>query len=513
MPGWHHESSPGWFSATFKCTPITQMIIDMLVLPEMRRNVTEKMPLPQRYPALTAPLSFDDPPEIELLKYDTIGLYFSCVSCLVPVLVPSYFLDILLSDTNGMLSNAVAACVVNSRCKHLNMEGIVYGRAELGGMFLERAHNQLQDALFDEEEPTLEIAATLHLLSASYMSRFDLRNAKLMSDLAWRMINQLRMPCFDKYDKDKNDSTAMIRAETWRRLFYSIRAFELNKCELQINTASLESIVWASRDVGCPEPLPDEANDPVTRASIEVYQCIVSLKTWSRINAITVDEQILRSKLCCSTVEKILVSNLESIQRHIMEFWYRIPEKYRFTDIPIGEDLDMDRVRQCTDPKVLYLNIFYYRCWLHLEMRFMTPPETTDMTSTSLARTDRERCILIVSYACDAVATLTLALHRLKPCVTETHHIAIVADVLLMLTKSTNKEIRERAQAGLHTLMFVLSDSTGAFDRTQMEKPALWSHSLYVVNLKQVVETYFESYISSLRNDISRWPDLQPNKT
>lgn len=416
----------------------------------------------------TSPLQFDDDDSsMTQIKRRFINAYFSCGCYIKPILVRPYFLPLLLDNPHSMLANAIIAIVAFGICNHISIIDLPISRKMLGAACMEKAYTQLRDALFDQE-PGLETLATLRCLAGCHLLLLKSDDARKFTSLAWRMALQLKdtyLGTLKSIERDHSSvyvTTSMkARAETWRRLFYDIRYIELNLCMMYEGEADFSSLVLSAKHIGCPIVLDIEQTDPASSRKVEAYRYLIALSMLpggSPASEWTTREEIVGYRLYAGVIDKVSCADIEHIEGHLVDFWMRLPRDYVLADSPLMAVLDMNRVRECNNPDVLYLNEIYYLYWTLLEMRFMATPSTADLSTTSLGRYDGERALLIVSVCCDALTKVALALYEIMPCALDIHWLVLIADLLVKLKDVADPDVKSRAQQNLQWTLRMLGN-------------------------------------------------------
>lgn len=468
----------------------------------------------------TSPLQFaDDDCSITQIKRRFINAYFSCGCYIKPILVRPYFLPLLLDNPHSMLANAIIAIVAFGICNHISIVDLPISRKMLGAACMEKAYTQLRDALFDQE-PELETLATLRCLAGCHLLLLKSDDARKFTSLAWRMALQLK----DTYlgtlkNIERNHSSLYVttsmkaRAETWRRLFYDIRYIELNLCMMYEGEADFSSLVLSAKHIGCPIVLDMEQTDPTSSRKVEAYRYLIALSmlpgAGSPASEWTTREEIVGYRLYAGVIDKVSCADIEHIEGHLVDFWMRLPRDYVLADAPLMEVLDMNRVRECNNPDVLYLNEIYYLYWTLLEMRFMATPSTADLSTTSLGRFDGERALLIVSVCCDALTKVALALYEIMPCALDIHWLVLIADLLVKLKDVADPDVKSRAQQNLQWILRMLSNFMIPFGqpypppmapiRQQYHHPSSpWMPVAFYTEIQRLIAVYFAKQMTQI---------------
>lgn len=388
---------------------------------------------------------------IKLHFYDS---FFNCFGLIHPVLVRPYYQHTLRNRPDSMLTTAIAAFIGYSQCQHVHVDGmtLMYRRA-MAESFRQEARQLLEDSMF-EQEPDIEMMGTLVLLGQCSLILLRNSEARLTISMAWRMALELRHKYMEILDADPNtvDWILLAEAESWRRMFYMIRFLEISLHIIHDGRANISDDLLHD-NVGYPVLLPCEQQDPVIRESILLYQQVVRMNECHIFTK--VDETGYR--LMAGTVQSVRCTDIEHLENQMIAFWRSMPPEYKLSDGPM-EYLDRNRIQQCRDYHVLYLNKLYYSTWLSLEARVMHAPEETNLMGASLNRIDGERALLIVSICTDALARIFQELHDTLPCIVELHLVLVASDAMKMLRNSPNAGIRARATDNLHATLRVLKN-------------------------------------------------------
>ncbi|KAI9314257.1 hypothetical protein BX666DRAFT_1842823, partial [Dichotomocladium elegans] len=402
-------------------------------------------------------------PSRSFIKLQFYDAYFHCFGLIYPIFVLPHQFLYLRDRPDSMLTTAIAAFIGFSQCQHINIEGMsILDRQAISESFRQEAREMLEEALFDME-PNLETLGTLKFLGQTALILLRNNEARALIGMAWRMSMLLR----DKYldvlrNQDFADEGLIIEAESWRRMYYKIRYLELNLRIIQDGRQNISEAILCD-GIGPPLILPSEEKDPHTVNSLLLFQQIV------RLNECNLNTQIdsVGYQLMAGTADFVSCTDLERLENQMLSFWRSLPSEFKLSESPI-EYLEHNRVWQCHDYHVLYLNKLYYAWWLGFETRVMQIPEQASLTGASLGRIDGERALVIVSICSDALAKIFEALHRILPCVVESHWVLIAADACKMLRSSQNADIRVRAIGNLRSCLRVLSSLIGITSPTDM---------------------------------------------
>ncbi|KAI9320486.1 hypothetical protein BX666DRAFT_1852450 [Dichotomocladium elegans] len=429
----------------------------------------------------------DNGPAITRVKRGIIHTYFSCTLYFTPLLVQPYFLDYLLMNPHSMLANAVVTFVSHGPCEHVSIAIPNLSRGAFAAMMFEKTYSQLREVLFEDE--SLDTMITVWYLASCLMTNLRMDEARVLMTLAWQMAIQLKatyVPILEKSDWD--DPVSLARAETWRRLFYQIRYIELSLASMQDNSLDIYQFTAASKKVGSPVVLPSEKVDGALSRAVDIYRHLIALSMLLGGFDKTTREEIVGQNLYAGIIDNVSQVDIAIIEQRLIEYWISLPRAYVLADQPIMSTLDMNRIRDCKLPSVLYLNMMYYLYWIVIHMRLMSPPETADLTGASLGRLDGDHALVIVSVCCDAVAKLALVLFEKEPCVNDIHWVMIVADLLLLLRNAANNTIRARAEQNLRWIMVVLSNIVDRFNRPNTSTVI---PSTYYGEIKSIVTQHF----------------------
>ncbi|KAI8390093.1 hypothetical protein BD560DRAFT_379893 [Blakeslea trispora] len=386
------------------------------------------------------------------IKQQLIRSYFQCQGLLSPLFCQPYYLPLFESNPSSMTASAMAAFIAYSQCRHVMIISPPLTREGLAEIFRQEAKNQLEDVLF-EEEPNLMIAATLMLLAQSAMILLFNSEARTYVNMAWRMVCQLR----DKYIHIVQNITSqtpvtpeIAEAESWRRMYYTIRYLEVYMYMSYDGLCDFSSILYEN-GIGSPTLLANEINNQEIKDAVQVFYHVVRLHN----SQMSVQANELKWELLAGTRASVLVSDIEHLENQLLSFWKSLPPDLRLSESPL-EYLQTDRIQQCQNPYAIYLNQLYYAYWLALETRVMQSPGGTDLMGANMERFDGDRALLIVSVCCDAIAKIFYVLYCRLPCTVELHWLLIASDAMSMLKKAKNPHIRARAQNNLYLTLKVL---------------------------------------------------------
>ncbi|KAI9019380.1 hypothetical protein CLU79DRAFT_818161 [Phycomyces nitens] len=390
-----------------------------------------------------------------------IDIYFSCYGMLNPILIHYHYYNYLRSNPNSLLSTAVAAFVGYSQCRHGPKMFGAYSREELSESFRKEGQELMRDALFDElEGPTLETTFAIALLSFVSVLKTNMQEARLYSSTSWRMVVQLK----DKYGYilnlplseaiEKVGTLEVIKAETWRRMFYLIRYVEVYLYMMLDNLNDFSNIIFPL-EIGHPTPLPYEMADPTIYDAVKVYCDYVRLISVSRIYEDGKSTAVISYRLQSGSLNVIPSNAVEMIENQLFEFWNSLSPSHRVSDQPMSY-IQTDHIHQCVNTRVLYLNVVYYVQWLNLQTRIMDPPKYCDLSHASLGCIDGKRALIIVSMSSDAIVKLLHVLHFRLPCAVDPHLLILAIDAMVILKSSPNRDIRDRADQGLKQALKIL---------------------------------------------------------
>lgn len=410
------------------------------------------------------------------IKRKLVQCYFSCLGLNNPVFSIPYFLPLLESNPNSLMATAISAFIAYSQCRHVMQMPYPLTRQGIAESFRQEAKDLLEDMLF-EEEPSVILAGSLMLLSQCALITLQNVEARLYMNLAWRMVLQLK----EKYvgivqglTSDTPVTPEIATAESWRRLFYSVRYLEVNLYMIYDGLADFSSILFDS-GIGYPTVLATEKGNKEYSNSVLSSHHIVRLHNCQMTT--NVDE--LKYQLYAGNLESIPISDIEKVENQLINFWRNLPIEFRLSDSPL-EYLQTDRIQQCENPHAIYLNQLYYAYWLALETRLMKSPSTTDLLGANMERFDGDRALLIVSVCCDAISKIFNVLFCRLPCTVELHWLLIASDAMAMLKNAANSHIKSRAQKNLRTTLRVLKDRVQhvSKDPTNDDEYQLWKSML-----------------------------------
>ncbi|KAI8059421.1 uncharacterized protein B0P05DRAFT_574909 [Gilbertella persicaria] len=386
------------------------------------------------------------------IKKQLIRSYFQCHGLLSPLFCQPYYLPYFESQPSSMVASGMAAFIAYSQCRHVMVIPPPLTRQGLAESFRQEAKEKLHEVLF-EEEPNLLMAGTLMLLAQSSMIMLLNSEARLYTNMAWRMVCQLK----DKYIDIVRDITPqtpvtpqIAEAESWRRMYYTVRYLEVYLYMSYDGLCDFSSILYEN-GIGSPTLLANEIDNKDIKDAVLVFYHVVRLHN----SQMSVQANELKWQLFAGTRESVLVSDIEHLENQLISFWKSLPVEFRLSDSPL-EYLQSDRIQQCENKYAIYLNQLYYAYWLALETRLMKAPGATDLLGANMERFDGDRALLIVSVCCDAIAKIFHILYCRLPCSVELHWLLIASDAMAMLKKAKNPHIRQRAQNNLRVTLNVL---------------------------------------------------------
>ncbi|KAI9022145.1 hypothetical protein CLU79DRAFT_751391 [Phycomyces nitens] len=380
-------------------------------------------------------------------KVHLIDAYFSCAGMINPVFVKAYYRPYLARNPNGMLASAIAGFAGYSQCRHVNLERFEYPRQELAESFRKEGRESLEEVLFDNE-PEIETAATLMLIGQCALIMLKNQEARTCIGMAWRMVADLKPRYYPLLGHPDNDLSA--RAEAWRRLFYTVRFLEQNMLMLYdgINDISCLAI---HPTIGYPTILPCEENDPEVVNAVNVYHHT------ARMGDCHISTQLdaVGYKLFAGYLDQVSFHAVQRLESTLFSFWYSLPSHFHLSEQPM-EYLQLDRIQQCPDNYILYLNQLYYMYWMTFQAKLMKAPSSDDLKGATLGNMDSRRALVIVSICCDAVAKIFQVLYCRLPCMVELHWLLVAGDAMGLLKDAANRSIRTRAQLNLQTTLRIL---------------------------------------------------------
>ncbi|KAI9484841.1 hypothetical protein BDB00DRAFT_853207 [Zychaea mexicana] len=412
--------------------------------------------------------SYNDPNDTILsTKLHFLDTYFDCNGYTLPIFVRPYYHPYLRSRPNAMLTSAIAAFAGFNQCQHIHQD-YQSTRREMAEIFRQEARTLVEDAMF-EQEPNMELVGALLLLGQTYLILLRNSEGRIYISMAWRIAMQLR----DKYlavlhDQEQqqqqeqqiasettNESVSGPRAEaeSWRRMFYMVRYLEINMHIVYDGRDSVSPTLLHD-DIGYPTALPCERSDPSLNEAVQLYRHIV------RINDCHISTRVDETgyRLMLGSMDQVPSSDIEYLENQMFGFWRSLPDHYHLSHAAM-EYIAIERVQQCQNPNVLYLNMLYYSYWLALETRLMQSPARTDLVGATFDRVDGERALVIVSICCDALAKIFQELNYRLPCVMELHWVLIACDAMKELRASPNNQIRIRAEENMRITLRILKDN------------------------------------------------------
>lgn len=386
------------------------------------------------------------------IKLQLLHVYFKCNGLVTPIFPKPYFYPLLTSQPNSMLVTSIAAFITYTQCHHVSQIPLPHSRQSIAESLRQEAKAQLQDALFDEE-PSIFTACTLMFLSQCAMITLENAEARLYTNLAWRMVLQLKDRYVDILSHITSDTpvTAEIAAaESWRRLFYYVRYLEVSLYLIYDGLADFASILF-DMGIGYPTVLATERLDPQVNDAVLAFHHLIRMHNCQmsgRINE-------LKYRLFAGSLDNVPVADIELLENQLVQFWRSLPVQFRLSDSPL-DYLQTDRIQQCQNPYAIYLNLLYYAYWMSLETRLMQAPAATDLRGATMERFDGDRALLIVSRCCDAVSKIFHVLFCRLPCTVDLHWLLIASDATAMLKNAANPLIKQRAQQNLRITLKVL---------------------------------------------------------
>lgn len=400
-------------------------------------------------------------PSVIELKRHIIHHYFEQICYPHQRLIRSHYLPRLLKNTNSLLANSIVAAISNSLCNHVSVEGLPFTRKAFATSCQQKAYMQLREVLFDE--PTVEMIASIRHISTCLMLELNVQEARRLVHLGWRMVlvlkgkywQYLHFPDSNNSTRNVDDNVMLIEAESWRRLFYDMRSFEMSLAMLfNDGTMDLSSLIASAQYVGRPTRLAQE--EAYSNTASDVYQYLTALSILpGHFDSAFRRQDITCCMLYAGMIERISHSDMAYIERRLVEFWHLLPRAYVLSDAPVMEVLSMERIRQCQEPYIMYLNLAYFMHWILIQMRLMRV--STTVLDTNDTR-DSQRALAIVSICCDAVAKLSLTLYEVSPCLVDVHWLVLISDLLMTFKNAADDAIRTRAQENLHWMMYILNN-------------------------------------------------------
>lgn len=387
-------------------------------------------------------------PERTQFKLQLIQNYFNCAGLINPIFSKPYFLPIFLANPHSMVSTAISAFVAYTHCRHVHYVPPSMTRELWAESFRQEAKELLQNVLL-EQEPNILTAGTLLLLAQCALINLQNIEARLYANIAWRMILLLKdqyIPPLRDITPDTPVTDAIFIAESFRRMFYIVRYLELNLCMIYDGLVDFSSIL-RDYSLGSPIVLKNEYED---FNALDVFRYVCSL----HVCQMPCDE--LKFQMLAGSLDSISITDIDKLENQLLNYWKSLPVEYRLSDSPL-QYLQVDRIQQCSNPYVIYLNQLYYCYWLALETRIMQQPSSADLIGANMDRFDGIRALLIVSICCDAIAKIFQVLYSRLPCTVELHWLLIASDAMTMLKTAKNLHISERAKVSLKITLRVLS--------------------------------------------------------
>ncbi|ORZ09138.1 hypothetical protein BCR42DRAFT_470517 [Absidia repens] len=394
-----------------------------------------------------------------------VDSHFHCVRSMTPI-VSSYYLPLICKYPDSTVAYALAGFMALSSCVvHVNDKLIPYNRSDFGQYLYHSAREKLRDDLFgddDDHAASLETVMALFAMTQSSMILLRNNDTQIYLDLAWRMILTLRnehLPVLRNYPPSLSPQRANVdfittpklaRAETWRRLFYSVRFLVIHVQIIQDNSIDF-SMLLSQSDIGYPLPLPCEMDDPERKRIVETFSYYVLMDDCH----ISSHVDTIGYQLFAGVLDEASLSEISFMEHRLFSYWQGVSKEFHLMSTPM-EYLDPSVVQQCQDVHILRLNQLYYSHWLSLEIRFMQSPSDADLKDTTLERMDGGRALLIVSICGDALAHLFQALYHRETCTLDLHWLLITTDALQLLTKTANSSVRKRAERNLQMCLPVM---------------------------------------------------------
>ncbi|KAI9487410.1 MAG: hypothetical protein EXX96DRAFT_553111 [Benjaminiella poitrasii] len=461
----HLHHSPTDLASSTQFLPIT---LKCFKTEETFRNVVKKEKVFVR-PYKPPPLQQTWPdPVLQQVKVKMIKTFFRCHHWIIPILIKSHYEQLLSETPDSLLSTALASFVAYSQCFHIHLEqGPVMTRTEFAEKCRVEAKETVQEVLF-ETEPSLELSLTLWLLSCS--SFYAQRNAegRTYSSLCWQMVNALK-PTFNR----RTD----VESEVWRRLFHRIRFHEFNMCRAVDGSQNFSSVAH-DVEVGTPTPLACEQSDETLLKAVLCYQYTTRLTTKP-------DDEMATLRMMAGVLDPVPARTLQHIECTLLRLWNSTPSGLRLGSGPY-DWIDPVVVTRCRHPSILRFNAIFYVHWLSFQARVMS--DTADLNSVTLARIDGDRSLLIASICSDAACKIFCQLAAVMPCLVELHWLMMCIDILNILSGSTHRPSRVRAQRNLADITVVLKRHMDCIGHPSSYPSA--SQAPFLNQIKEAIVTY-----------------------
>ncbi|ORX44747.1 hypothetical protein DM01DRAFT_89404 [Hesseltinella vesiculosa] len=237
----------------------------------------------------------------------------------------------------------------------------------------------------------------------------------------------------------------LMVAETWRRLYYSVRQMEVSMPILNPGhvVSNIHEMGLHKADIGQPQLMPMEWSYQPWRHSGLSFHYLIKFEN---MIASAFGGEIVRVsvELLSGLRKQLSVSHLAKLEKRYIDYWHDLPPAFRLSDTPF-EYLQMDRIQQFPLIRMLRIHIAIYVSWLATMVRFVKAGRM-DMTGVSFDRMDPERAALIVSISCDAIIKIYYVLHCRLPCTLEFHWMVFSLEGVLMLFNAKDPDIRARAR-------------------------------------------------------------------
>ncbi|KAI8984362.1 hypothetical protein BDF20DRAFT_905312 [Mycotypha africana] len=386
------------------------------------------------------------------LKKALIRLYFHCFGKTYLIFSKPYFLPLFEAQLDSMTASAIAAFITYSQCRHVPAVISPLSRETVAEFFRQEAKSMLEDALF-EEEPNIMTVGTLMLLCQCAMVTLQNKEARLYISLAWRMVIQLKdkyTPILQNMTEETLVTPEVIMAETWRRMFYTVRFLEVTMFVIHDGLVDCSPFLIGS-GIGYPMSLSNERPFKDCVDAVNAFRSVVQLHSCQ----LSTQADELRYQLLAGSLDTIAVSDIERLENQLVNFWKSLPPSFRLSDSPV-EHLQMDRIQQCDNPHAIYLNQLYYAYWLGLQTRLMRAPSAAETLDVDMNRFDGDRALFLVSVCCDSLSKIFHVLFCRLPCSVELHWLLVASNAMTMLKTATNTHIRTLAEKNFAMTLHVL---------------------------------------------------------
>lgn len=415
------------------------------------------------------------------LKQSIIKDFFHCFGLVNPILTPSYFYPILMSNPDSLVATAIVAMAAFCKCQHINMTAYPFTRTQFAESCRLEAKYMLEEVLF-ESEASLELCIALWAIGTSSTLASKGKESRLQSSLCWNMVIQLKSSLLHQPIQTEEDS---IRLETLKRLYYIVRYNEVNFRIIYDSSKNFEAIAYHS-NIGLPSPLPCESSNTRFVTSVYCYRYISQLSINNTGSSTDCDYEVSMLRLFAGVLDEVPSKNIQYLENATIHIWNNIPSNLRLGNGGPFAYIDGDAITHCQDPSTLRLNLLFNIYWMSLESRLMRAPQETDLKGAALGRIDGERAILIVSICTDNCTKLFQAIAKLSPCMIKLHWLTMCIEVLQRLSNCPNDAVSIRAQTNLHQSILVLRHQL-AFIESEF---ASCTAPAYFLQMKQIISSH-----------------------